>query len=94
LFANTLTVASGRTATTSTRLDDVFDDRTRASVGRMRSIAVGSKRWLRKSVWIYDAPLFDELGVQRLAYGLIGADLLTTQDLAFDFAERRLYFGR
>lgn len=94
LFTGTLSVATGRTPTTGTRLDDVFDDRTRVNAGIMRSISVGAKRWSRKPVWIYDAPLFDELGVRRLAYGLLGADLLAEQDVAIDFAAKKLYFGR
>lgn len=94
LFANTLSVASGRTPTTNTRLDDVFDDRTRINAGTMRRISVSTQRWSRRTVWIYDAPLFDELGVQRLPYGLLGADLLTRQDFAIDFEARRLYFAR
>lgn len=94
LFSGTLSVATGRTPATGTRLDDVFDDRTRVNAGIMRSISVGSRRWSRKPVWIYDAPLFDELGVQRLAYGLLGADLLTAQDVAIDFTAKKIYFGR
>ncbi|MFN0022995.1 MAG: aspartyl protease family protein [Parvularculaceae bacterium] len=94
LFASTLSIASGRTATTNTRLDDVFDDRTKISAGTMRAITVSTQRWSRKTVWIYDAPLFDELGVQRLAYGLLGADLLTRQDFAIDFSAERIYFAR
>lgn len=94
MFANTLIVTAGRTATTGTRLEDVFDDRTKVNAGRMRLITVGRQRWPRRIVWIYDAPLFDELGVQRLAYGLLGADLIAEKDFAIDFAGGRLYFGR
>jgi hypothetical protein len=94
LFSGRLFVAAGRTARTGTRLDDVFDDRTRVSSGVMRTITVGTQRWSRPVVWIYDAPLFDELGVQRLAYGLLGADLLMRKDFAIDFASGRLYLGR
>lgn len=94
LFSNTSTVAAGRSPTANTRLDDVFDDRTKINAGIMRSISIARQRWTRKIVWIYDAPLFDELGVQRLPYGLLGADLLTQQDFAIDFETRELYFAR
>lgn len=94
ILANSLVVATGRTTTTGTRLEDVFDDRSRVNAGIFRSISVGRQRWSRKIVWIYDAPLFDELGVQRLAYGLLGADLLTAKDFVIDFNNQRLYFGR
>ena len=94
LFANTFSVSAGRTASTNTRLDDVFDDRKRVSAGVMRRISVAGKHWARKRVWIYDAPLFEELGVQRLSYGLLGADLLAAQDFAIDFSAGRVYFGR
>jgi len=94
MFSNQLVVSAGRTALTSTRLDDVFDDRTKVSAGVMRRTSIGAQRWLRRVVWIFDAPLFDELGVQRLPYGLLGADLLTDQDFAIDFAAGRIYFAR
>lgn len=94
ILANSLIVSAGRTTTTGTRLEDVFDDRTRVNAGIFRSISVGRQRWSRKVVWIYDAPLFDELGVQRLAYGLLGADLMAEKDFALDFKNERLYLGR
>lgn len=94
MLASSIVVSPGRAVTTGTRINDVFDDRTRANAGRFRTVSVGRKRWGNKVLWIYDAPLFDELGVQRLSYGLLGADLLTAQDLAVDFSEQRLYLGR
>ncbi len=94
LFANQINSGGGRAGTSGSRLLDVFDDRTRLSAGVMRRISIGTQRWQRRTVWIYDAPLFDELGVQRLPYGLLGADMLTDQDFAIDFAAQRLYFGR
>lgn len=94
MLANSIVVAPGRAATTGSRIEDVFDDRSRANAGRFRSISVGRQRWSNKVLWVYDAPLFDELGVQRLAFGLLGADLLTAQDFAIDFSKQRLYFSR
>lgn len=94
ILANSLIVTAGRTSTTGTRLDDVFDDRTRVNAGIFRTVTVGRRTWQRKVLWVYDAPLFDELGVQRLRYGLIGADLLASRDFAIDFKAERLYLGR
>lgn len=94
LLADVILSSPGRVGATGSRIKDVFDDRTQVNAGRFRSITVGRQRWSRKIVWIYDAPLFEELGVQRLAYGLLGADLLTAQNFAIDFAEGRLYFAR
>lgn len=94
LFADTLSVGAGRAGVTGTRFNDVFDDRTRVNTGLMRRTTVGTHKWLRRLFWIYDAPLFAELGVAKLAYGLLGADLMADQDFAIDFAAGRLYFGR
>jgi predicted aspartyl protease len=94
ILANSLIVSAGRTTTTGTRLEDVFDDRTRVNAGVFRTVSVGRRSWQHKVLWVYDAPLFDELGVQRLAYGLLGADLLASRDFAIDFKEERLYLGR
>lgn len=94
ILANSLIVSAGRTTTTGTRLEDVFDDRTRVNAGVFRTVSVGRRSWQHKVLWVYDAPLFDELGVQRIAYGLLGADLLASRDFAVDFKEERLYLGR
>lgn len=94
ILANSLIVSAGRTTTTSSRLEDVFDDRTRVNAGVFRTVSVGRRSWRNKVLWVYDAPLFDELGVQRLPYGLLGADLLASGDFAIDFKKERLYLGR
>ncbi len=94
ILSNSLIVSAGRTTTTGTRLEDVFDDRTRVNAGVFRTVSVGRRTWQHKVLWVYDAPLFDELGVQRLPYGLLGADLISSRDFAIDFKEERLYLGR
>lgn len=77
--------------TTGTRLKDVFDDRTRVRTALLDRVQIGRKAWRSVPVWVHDASIFDEIGVQGRAFGLLGADLLIAQDLALDFGEARLY---
>ena len=80
--------------TTGSRLRDVFDDRSQTRIALLNRVHVGRKTWRDVRVWVKDAPVFDELGVNDRPYGLLGADLLAAQDFALDFGEKRLYMSR
>lgn len=94
IYANQIISGSGLAGTTGSRINDLFDDRTRVSSATLRTIMIAGVRWRRPNVLVFNAPLFDELGVQRLPLGLLGADILMRQDFAIDFANGRLYFGQ
>lgn len=94
MLPNVLTNEASLGFTTGSRLRDVFDDRTKARTALLNRVQVGRKFWRSVPVWVHDAPIFDEIGVQHLAFGLLGADLLTAQDFALDFGEQRLYLSR
>ncbi|MEX0644821.1 MAG: hypothetical protein WD076_05895, partial [Parvularculaceae bacterium] len=59
-------------------------------VGRLR---IGSVSWDRRIFNVYDAPIFEDLGVDDNAFGLLGADLLVDRSFALDFANERLIIG-
>lgn len=80
--------------TTGSRLRDVFDDRARTRTALLSRVHVGRKTWRDVRVWVKDAPVFNELGVNDHPFGLLGADLLAAQDFALDFGEKRLYVSR
>ncbi|MEK7264692.1 MAG: aspartyl protease family protein [Pseudomonadota bacterium] len=94
IFSGTISQGGASSVTSGSRLNDVFDDRTVTMTGRFKSIRVGSAIWRYVTVWLRDAPIFDELGVQTRPFGLLGADLLATQDFAIDFGENRLYISK
>lgn len=94
MFSSVVTRDLGEGFTTGSRLKDVFDDRTRARTARINRIQVGRTAWRNVGVWVKDAPIFDEIGVQRLPFGLLGADLLAAQDFALDFGENRIYISK
>ncbi|MEZ5915319.1 MAG: hypothetical protein R3C42_06820 [Parvularculaceae bacterium] len=75
-------------------MKDVFDDRTRARTALLNRIQVGRASWRNAAVWVYNAPIFDEIDVQRLPFGLLGADLIASQDFALDFGENKLYLSK
>lgn len=94
MFSSVVTRDLGEGFTTGSRLKDVFDDRTRTRTARLNRIQIGRTSWRNVGVWVKDAPIFDEIGVQRLPFALLGADLLATQDFALDFGENRLYISK
>ena len=94
IYSSVVSRDLGEGFTTGSRLKDVFDDRTKARVARINRIQLGRISWRDRGVWIYDAPLFEQLNVQRLAYGLAGVDLLSDRDFALDFGESEMFIGR
>lgn len=94
MFSSVVTRDLGEGFTTGSRLKDVFDDRTRARTALLNRIQIGRSTWRNVGVWVHDASIFDEIGVQSLPFGLLGADLLAAQDFALDFGENRLYLSK
>jgi predicted aspartyl protease len=94
MFSSVASRDLGEGFTTGSRLRDVFDDRTRTRTALLNRIQIGRTSWRNVGVWVKDAPIFDEMGVQRLPFALLGADLLAAQDFALDFGERRLYLSK
>lgn len=94
MFSSVVTRDLGEGFTTGSRLKDVFDDRTKTRTARLNRIQIGRTAWRGVGVWVKDAPIFDEIGVQRMAFGLLGADLLAAQDFALDFGEHRIYISK
>ena len=94
IFANTVSIGSSRSMVSGSRLKDVFDDRAQTRSGAIDRIQVGPATWRKVLVWLKDAAIFAELGVANRPYGLLGADLIATQNFALDFGENRLYISK
>lgn len=94
IYSSVVSRDLGEGFTTGSRLKDVFDDRTRARTARLNRIQLGRVVWRDHAAWVFDAPLFNELNVQRLAYGLAGVDLLYDRDFALDFGEEEMFIER
>jgi predicted aspartyl protease len=94
MFSSVVSRDLGEGFTTGSRLKDIFDDRTRTRTALLNRIQVGRTTWRNVGVWVRNAPIFDEMGVQRLPFGLLGADLIAAQDFALDFGENRLYLDK
>lgn len=78
---------------TGTRIRDVFDNRDRAQVVGINRVRMGTAAWTNKLYLVYDAQIFDELGVADKPFCLVGADLLANRSFIFDFANETLYIG-
>jgi len=94
MFSSVVSRDLGEGFTTGSRLKDIFDDRTRVRTALINRIQVGRVSWRRVGVIVHDAPIFDEIGVQRLPFALLGADLIMGGDFALDFGELRLYLAK
>ena len=94
IYSSVLTRDLGEGFTTGSRLKDVFEDRSRARTARINKIQLGRVNWRNHGVWVYDAPVFDEINVQRLPYALAGVDLLSDRDFALDFGEKNMFIAR
>lgn len=94
IYAGTISVSNASSVTTASRLKDIFDNRTKVRAGKFRKISIGGAIWRERVIWLNDAPIFEEFGVASQPYGLLGADLLATQDFALDFGENRLYISK
>lgn len=75
---------------TGSRLNDVFGTVETAGVISVPRISLGPAKWWKKRVVIFSADIFRELGVERRAYCILGADLLTEQPFILDFPGERI----
>lgn len=73
------------------RANDAFNERTQVKLADLDRLQAGRAVWRRVKLWVHDANIFNEIGVQRRPYGLLGADVLLSQDIALDFGENRVY---
>ncbi|MCA8888727.1 MAG: aspartyl protease family protein [Parvularculaceae bacterium] len=94
IYSSVVSRDLGEGFTTGSRLRDVFNDRTHARTALINRIQIGRVVWRSAGVWVYDAPIFDEIDVQRRPFGLLGADLIAAQDFALDFGENALYITK
>lgn len=94
IFSAVITTNTGVGFTTGSHLKDIFDDRTHARTALINRVQLGRVSWRNHGMWVYNAPVFDELGVQRLAFGLAGVDLLADRDFALDFGENEMYVAK
>ncbi len=79
--------------TTGTRLHDVFDNRERAVSVRIRRLSIGRAYWRNVTIIVHDAAIFEELGVEKKPYCLIGADMFANRSFMLDFENQRLLVG-
>ncbi|MEO1241228.1 MAG: aspartyl protease family protein [Pseudomonadota bacterium] len=81
-------------STTGSKIRDVFGDESAALSIRAGPIRINGARWDRRTFLIYNAGIFQELGINRKSYGLLGADLLRDRSFIFDFPNERFYVTR
>ncbi len=78
---------------TGSQLSDIFDSVQIAKRVRVGTIRIAKARWSKRILTVFDAPIFEELGLNKRAFCLIGADLMIEHSFIFDFAREQLYMG-
>lgn len=82
-----------RGSSQNSRLNDVFDNTQRAVAVKISRIKIGNVRWRNMTFLVYDAEIFQEMGVSAKPYCLLGADLLRDRSFIFDFANEHFHVG-
>ncbi len=80
-------------STTGSKIRDVFGDEAAALTINAGPIRIGNARWKRRTLTVFNAGIFEALGVMRKGYCLLGADLLQDRNLIFDFGNERFYIS-
>ncbi len=78
---------------TGSRLRDIFDNIEIARLVQVRTLKIAGSKWRKPILTVFDAKIFEELGVDKAPFCLVGADLMTARSFIFDFANERLYVG-
>lgn len=91
-------IRGGRRGPTTNRnrrpsVQDLFGNERASALAIIDRLQVGRKSWRDIVVNVYDAEIFNELGVGEKPFGLLGADLLRGRAVVLDFEGERLYFG-
>ena len=80
--------------TNASRLSDITGDTSRARLIRLPRLRVGRTRWATPVVLIFNASVFDELGLRYDPIGVLGADLMAQRSFAIDFKNERIHISR
>lgn len=86
-------VSNPRNGATGSRVKGALNEKAEQEPRQVEKIRIGRTHWYKRIIMIHDAPIFDELGVQDAAFGLLGSDLLLDRSFAFDFKGERLWIG-
>lgn len=78
---------------TGTRLNDIFSETDVARLARIRLLRVGAASWRNLLYIVFDAPIFEELGVDRRPFGFFGSDNFTDRSFVADFPNGELRIG-
>jgi len=94
LYSGVYTGQSGRKGfSTGSRLSDIFENVEISRPVRIPIIKIANAQWRQHIVHAFDAPIFEELGVHRKPFCLVGTDLMAEHSFIFDFTHETLYMG-
>jgi predicted aspartyl protease len=72
---------------------DALEITHRAKAARVNRVSIGPTTWRDRYVVVFDAPIFETLGVGKAPFGVLGSDLLQDRSFAIDFERLELRIG-
>lgn len=75
------------------RMTDALSEQTKVKLAIFDRMNIGEARWGRVVFVVYDAPIFDDLGVAGKPFGLLGINIFEGRSFAFDFRAGKLFIG-
>ncbi len=83
---------SGRSKSGS-RLNDVFDNTYLVRRIRVGTVKLAEAEWRNHVFIVFNAPIFEQLSIDKKPSCLLGADLMMEHSFILDFAREKLYMG-
>ncbi|WDI33028.1 retroviral-like aspartic protease family protein [Hyphococcus flavus] len=79
---------------TGTRIQGIFDNPDIAASINIARLQIGQASWLDRTVIVYDAQIFRDMGINRGPFCLLGADILADRSVMLDFQNERIFIER
>lgn len=87
-------VRSAGTASRNPNVQDLFGNERSSRLVRVQRMKIGRVTWRNKVITVYNAEVFEELGVGDEPFGLLGADLFRGRGVVLDFPGEDIYITR
>lgn len=75
------------------RITDALSTSRIARQIKIKRFSIGRQDWYRRTLIVYDAPIFEDLGKRNTAFGLFGSDFLKDRSFTIDFINDALFIG-
>lgn len=75
------------------KFSDLFDETDEAKLVRLKNLVIGKTVWRKPALIVFDGLIFEELGVAKKPFGMLGAKILLARNFALDFQTSEYLIG-